>query len=539
MAEPTNAEVAGTLERYATLLEVSGGTPFRVRAYRRAADAIRFFPEPIAEVHRQGRLRSIPGVGEGIAGAVADLLATGSYRPLEELQQTVPASVLDLLGVPGVGVKTATRLYQELGITDLSDLEAAAVAGRLRPVRGLGGRLENVVLAGLESLRRRTGRTPLGVALPLGRRLVADIERLLPTARVSLAGSVRRMEETVGDIDLVVGSADPRAALRSLATLPHFAEVVRRGPDRLQAHLQSGLKADLIVAHAGRFGTALVQATGSELHVERLGAHLPEAATEQEVYRARGTSWIPPELRRGGDEFDRTGDIDRLLTIEDIRGEFHSHSTWSDGAASITEMAAAAAERGYQFLGISDHSRGLAVANGLDPARLAAQRREIEAAGSNQRVWLFAGSEVEVSRDGRLDFDDNVLAELDVVIASLHVGLRQPRGQLTERLVGVLNNPNVDIVAHPSGRLIERREGGDFDWDRVFTVAAQTGTALEINADPARFDLSDRLAEQALKAGCLLTINCDAHHPNGIAALEYGIAVARRACAQTQQILNC
>ena len=539
MPDPTNADVADVLDRYGTLLELSGEGPFRVRAYRRAAEAIRYLLEPIAAVGREGRLRAIPGVGEGIAAAVAEYLGTGRYRPLEELGQRVPLSLLDLLALPGIGVKTANRLYRELGIVDLAGLETALNQGRLAGLRGPGGRLEATVRAGLESLQRRTGRIPLGVALPVARELQASIAETLPRALVGLAGSARRMEETVGDLDIVVGGDDLDETRGALASLAQVAQILAEEDGVLRVRLQSGLQADLVATPAAGFGTALVRATGSPSHLSLLGSPLPQARTEEDLYAALGLPWIPPELRQGGAEVQRAGEIDRLVTLADIGGEFHSHTTWSDGSGTVAEMAAAAAARGYRFLGISDHSQGLGVANGLDPARLSAQRREIDALTATGQIRVYAGAEVEVTRDGRLDFPDPILAELDFVIASLHVGLRQPREEITGRLVRVLKHPHVDIIAHPSGRLIERREGGDFDWERVFEVAARTGTALEINADPARLDLNDHHVRRALDAGCVLTINCDAHHPSGFGLLEYGIAVARRAWARPEHILNC
>jgi DNA polymerase (family X) len=303
--------------------------------------------------------------------------------------------------------------------------------------------------------------------------------------------------------------------------------------------LQSGVEVDVYWSEPDRFGTDLIRATGSDSHLSLLGSDLPVASNEAAVYDALGLPWIPPELRQGTNEIERAAEIPGLVEVADINGEFHCHTTWSDGSVSVAEMAAAAAARGYQFLGISDHSYGLGVANGLTPERLQAQRVEIDAVNAAGTIRLFASAEVEVHRDGRLDHDAATLAWLDVVIASLHVGLRQPREEVTERLLNTLANPNVDIIAHPSGRLIEQRDGGDFDWDRVFGTAAATGTALEINADPARLDLTSANAERALAAGCLLTINCDAHSPGGFDLMVYGVAVARRAWARPERILNC
>jgi len=307
----------------------------------------------------------------------------------------------------------------------------------------------------------------------------------------------------------------------------------------MRVSLASGLAADIYLTHPGSWGTSLLRATGSAMHIERLGAIPEHAATEDEIYASLGLPFVPPELRSGDEEFDRLEEIPFLVTLADINGEFHAHTTWSDGSASVRQMADAAAERGYRLLGITDHSQSLAVAGGLDVERLGLQRIEIEEVNGEAGVQLLAGAEIEVHRDGSLDYNDETLAHLDVVVASLHSGLRQPREDLMARLLRVLENPNVDIIAHPSGRLIERREGGDFDWDRVFEVAAQTDTALEINADPARLDLDPSLAYRASLAGCLITINCDAHHPSGFSLMEYGVAMGRRAWLKPSQILNC
>ena len=541
MTPPTNASAADTLDQYAVLLELSGESPFRVRAYQRAAASIRGLDRPLAEIAGAGRLQSVPGIGAGIAAALTELLDTGRFPPLDDLRRQIPLSLLEVLQVPGVGVRTATRLYRELGIVDLETLAAAIDAGRLRTLSGMSAKTEDRIRAGIDAVKRRTGRLRLGTAFPRAAAFVAAIQGLVPNIPASLAGSVRRLEETVADLDVVVGSTAPSGVLDAIAGMPQLDRILDRRSTHLRAVLAGGIPVDVYVVPPHRFGTELVRATGSSAHLQLLGDQLPDAATEEALYAALGLPPIPPELRVGRDEvtWARTGHLDRIITAAQIRGEFHSHTTWSDGTASVLDMAAAALAAGYDFLGVSDHSHGLGIANGLDAARLAAQRREIDAANRRAGLRVFAGAEVEVSRDGRLDFDDATLAGLDVVVVSLHSGLRQPRDELTDRLIGVLRNPHVDIIAHPSGRLIEQREGGDFDWDRVFAVAAETDTALEINADPARLDLSENLARGALAAGCLLTINGDAHHPEALARLGYGIAIARRAGATPARVLNC
>jgi DNA polymerase (family 10) len=536
----TNQQAADLLVRYQKLMELAGEDGFRVRAYQRAADAIRHDPTPVEVLARDHRLTSVPGIGPAIAAVIGEIVGTGHFAALAELERQIPPTLLDVLAVPGVGVKTVSRLYLEHQIIDLPSLESALVSGRLRGMPGFGPKTEAKILAGIEALKRRTGRIRIGLALPAGRRLVDALTQRLPNAEIRLAGSTRRMEETVADLDIVAAVSEPDSLDIAVDKLPEIDEIIEAGDDWMRVKLISGIEADIYQCRPDFFGSVLVRATGNADHLAQLEA-IPNAATEEEVYRSRGLPWIPPDLREGRIEFDlaRSGKLDQIVTLNDIRGEFHCHTVWSDGACTVEEMAEAAKARGYRFLGISDHSRSLGVANGLDAVRLKEQRVDIARANQNVGIRVFAGCEVEVDREGALDFDDAVLALLDVVIASLHSGLRQPREQLTDRLIRTLRNPNVDIIAHPSGRLIEQREPGDFDWDRVFPVAAETGTALEINADPARLDLSADLARRALDAGCLLTINCDAHHPDGFANLIYGISNARKAGAFPDQVLNC
>lgn len=535
----SNAAVANSLERHGRLLEIAGESSFRGRAFTRAAESLRALDVPVADLAAQGRLRELPGIGQALADSIEQIIETGSFDAHQELTRAYPESLLELLSIPGVGAKTAMKLHQLLAVTDLESLEAALNNGSVGAAKGLGSRAESTIREGLEELKRRSGRIPLGIALPVGRALQATYEHLRPRDRISLAGSARRWDVTVGDLDLVIATDDPHSARAALGSMAMVTEVEPTSATSVRLSLDSGLEADVYLTSPSQWGSTLVRATGSAGHLEGLGSIPPEMASEEDVYAARSLPFIPPELRDGTDEFMRWQEIPTLVTIDDIRGEFHSHTTWSDGKASIEEMAAAARRRDYEFLGISDHSHGLGVAGGLDAERLAAQSQAIRSVGAVDGVRLLAGAEVEVLRDGALDFDDETLGQLDVVVASLHTGLRQPREQLTGRLIEVLNNPNVDIIAHPSGRLLERREGGDFDWDRVFVKAAETGTALEINADPARLDLDPTLARRASAAGCLLTINCDAHTPDGFQVMEFGVAMARKAWLTPERILNC
>jgi DNA polymerase (family 10) len=535
----SNVAIAGLLERHGSLLEVAGESPFRSRAYARAAESIGVLRENVATLAQEGRLRDVPGIGAGIAAIIEEILATGTFEAHTELSAQFPESLIEVLTIPGIGAKTAQKLHRELGVDSVASLEAALVSGQIAETKGLGKRLETTVRAGLESLQLRTGRNPLGAALPIARAFMAAQTEMRPGDTISLAGSARRWDVTVGDLDFVIATTDPSASMAGVSALPMVAAVASVSEHALRLELAGGLAADVYFTNPDAWGSTLVRATGNARHLDQLGDIPTHASTEEEVYDLHGLPWIPPELREGDREFDDWREIPELVTLANINGQFHAHTTWSDGGASIRDMALAAADRGYVFFAITDHSHGLGVAGGLDTPRLSAQREELAAIGEVEGVMLLAGSEVEVHRDGSLDFDERTLAGLDVVVASLHTGLRQPRAEITDRLIRVLRDRNVDIIAHPSGRLIERRQGGDFDWDRVFAVAAETGTALEINADPARLDLDPHLARQASAVGCLITINSDAHSPSGLDLMEYGVAMARKAWLTPTQILNC
>ena len=534
----TNAEIAEMLRANADLMEIAGENSFRVNAFRRAADAVRAHDQSLtAQVDHT----SIPGVGAGIAAVLREILTTGTFASFEELQEQLPGSLLTLLDIPGVGAKTAARLYRELNVTSLTDLEEALRSGRLTTMKGMGPKAQARIAEGLVFVQRRSGRTSIGMALPLAMRL-ADRLSSITTYPVHVAGSVRRMCVTVGNIDLVAIGDETDATLNAVARLPDVAHDISRDGDTATFDLHQGIMLRVRATTALQAGTSLVAMTGSDAHLQQLGGaeSLPDAATEEECYAALGLPYIAPELRedRGELAAAREGRLPRLIEVADLRGDLHLHTTWSDGGATPMEMAVAAAERGYDYLAITDHSGGLGIAGGLKPERLAEQRTEIDHLRDSAPVHLLAGSEVEVHRDGRLDFDDEILAGLDLVVASLHSGLRQPSAEFTDRLCSTIRNSNVDIIAHPTGRLVERRQGADIDWSRVFAAAVQTATVLEINADPARLDMDDETARAASDAGCLISIDSDAHHPESLALVRYGVGVARRAWIEPRQVVN-
>lgn len=537
----TNAEIADMLEQYGKLLELSGENPFRTRAYQKAAESIRTHPVGMADVVAAGHLRSLSGVGEGIALAVKEMVETGRYSFLDDLAATMPLTLLDLFSISGLGAKTVVKLHKEFNISTVDELEAAIAAGTLTVSGGLGARTVANISAGLEALRKRSGRHRIGTVQPIAHQILAGLRIQLPEGtQIELAGSVRRVEETVADIDFVIGSEDPDTIRQVLDDSDVLGPLIDDGGQFARYRVTSSLACDFFIVLPGSFAATLVRATGPAAHVERLG-DLIDGPSEAAVYEAAGFLWFPPDIRMGGEEFEwaTSGKIDKLITVADVKGEFHCHTRWSDGALEVAQMAQAAKDHGYVFLGISDHTKGLTVANGLDEERIVQQRVEIEAAQRQVGIRLFASAEVEVHNDGRLDFADDVLDSLDIVIASTHTGLKQPREELMARLVGVLANHRVDVLAHPSGRLVEQREPGDFDWPAVFAAAAEHGTVLEINADPARLDLKADHARAALAAGVTLTINCDAHHPDGWDNLHYGVSVARKAGAVPDDVVNC
>ena len=542
-----NQAVARLFRRIATLLELKGESAYKTRAYRRAADAIEALEEPIEALWKAGRLTEIPGVGTAIAKKIDEYLRTGQLGFLDRLEAEVPPSLLEILALPGLGVKKVRRLWQELGIEDVAGLEQAAREGRLRTLPGFGAKTETLILEAIRARRAQPTGFLLGEVYPRAQQVLERLRALPEVARAELAGSTRRGKALVGDIDLLLAAEHPAETLRAaLAHLGLQGEVVQH-PEyaETETRLAEGFPLHLIATRPPRWGTAWVLSTGSAAHVRALGGEAalpPQAPTEAACYEALGLPWVPPELREGRGEVEaaRQRRLPALVRSEHIRAELHSHSNWSDGRATIRQMAEAAIARGLQVLAITDHSQSLGVAHGLTPERLRAQREEIRRvqAELGDRILLLQGAEVEILADGRLDYSDEVLAELDVVVASLHTSLRQPREQITARLLRAIRNPRVHIIGHPSGRLLPHRPGADLDWEAVLEAAATHRVALEINAHPRRLDLADHLVQQALARGIVLAVNTDAHAPADFDNRPYGILTARRGWASAEDILN-
>ncbi len=555
----TNHEVATLLRRIADMLDIKGEVIYKSLAYRKAADNIEALGLDINEVRRQGKLREIPGVGEALQKKLDELLGTGRLGYYEELQAEVPEGVVELLTIPEVGPRKARLLWEKLGVQSVADAEKAARAGKLRDLPGLGERSEQRILEAIESLQHRSKRIPLGVAWPVAQELTQALREQLRISTVEPVGSLRRMRDTIGDIDLLAADSRPERVTQAFVKLPQVAEVLSHGPTRASVLLHNGLQVDLRSLPPERYGSLLQYFTGSQAHNVALRAlaqtrdlSLSEygfrrgdqeilCRTEDEVYRTLGLPWIPPELREDRGELQAAleGRLPRLVEQADLRGDLHVHTDWSDGAATLSEMAAAAQRAGYTYLVISDHTQSLGVANGLDPTRLRQQRAEIEKLNRGfSRFRLLQGVEVEIRADGSLDFPDDVLQEIEVVVASVHMALRQNEEAITARVVRAMRNPHVDVIGHPSGRLLGEREASRIDLDRILREAVETGTILEINSAPNRLDLDDVHVRQAVQLGVPLCINSDAHSSDFLGVVEYGVATARRGWAEARDIVN-
>jgi len=558
-----NAEMAAHFDALADLYELDGAIVHRVLAYRNAARAIRNAPRSVADLAREGRATELAGVGTTIAEKIDTLLERGSLPQVERLMEKFPPGLVEITRIPGLGPKRARKLYDELGIASIDELRRAAEEERLREVAGFGAKAEANVLAALaaDADGRSRERVLLSRARALGEEIVAALREHPACERAELAGSARRMAETCKDLDVVAAARDPAALVEAFRAMP-LLEVSSASEAGARAVTHNGLPVDLRVVAPPTFGNLLQHFTGSGTHNEALrtqavreGLHVSEygvsddgrgvthaCATEEEVYALLGLEYIPPELRenRGELEAARSGELPELVEVESLRGDLHCHTIASDGRATVERMAEAARERGYEYLAITDHSATHGFGNDVSPEALRAHIEHIrevdERLGEGFR--LLAGSEVNVLPDGTLDYDDDLLAELDWIIASLHSSFRMAEPEMTERVVGAIEHPLVDAVGHPTGRLIDRRAPYALDLDRVFEAAARTGAFLEVNGNPDRRDLSETNARRAVEAGVTLVLDSDAHGPETLRAVDYAVATARRAWVGPGAVAN-
>jgi len=555
---PSNAEIARKLKDIRLLMEFAGEPFFKFMAYERAAETIEN-AGPVPELIASGELVKLPGVGKTIAGRIAEIVTTGTSEYYEELAAQFPPSLFEVLEVPGIGMKTAQALFSERGIASLADLERAVLNDELAGVGRLGKKSLENVKRGILAQKGRRLRTPLGRALPLAREIMAYLESGSPAGNLTFAGSLRRAEPTVGDIDIVCTSHDALAVIGRFTAWERAEAILAEGPTKASIWLSGGLQIDLRVLPEDVYGNLLQHFTGSREHniqlrelAVRKGLRVSEngildvasgenatCRTEEEVYAHLGLAYIPPEMRLGVGEIEAAGNgtLPQPVGRPDLRGDFHMHCTWSDGASSLDAMIAACAQLGYAYHSISDHSEGRGNW-GLAASELRAQRAKVRELGERYGVRTLCSAEVDLLADGSLDYPETVLAELDIVVASVHSALNISREQMTERLVRACESPYVDIIGHPTGRRVGAFPGYDFDYDAVFAAAARTGTALEIDGQPDRLDLPSGLARRALDLGCTFALDSDAHDVPDLENVGYAVGQARRAWIEPARVLN-
>jgi DNA polymerase (family X) len=557
----TNADIARILREIAIFLDMDG-VPFKPRAYEKVAYAIEAVDEPLADIYRRGGLEAIveiPGVGKSIGEKIAALVETGTLPYYEELRRKTPVDVTALAAIEGLGPKHIKALYEELGVRTVADLEKAARAGQIRTLARFGEKSEQKILKGIGFLQRSSGRFPLGVVLPLMREIEARLRTLPGVKQVAIAGSIRRYKETVGDGDILVVSVKPEAVMDAFVSLPRVVHVHGKGPTKSSVKLDTGIDVDLRVVPAKSFGAAMNYFTGSKAHNVSLRRRALEkklklneygvfrgdkaiaGATEEEVYAALGLPYIPPELREDTGEIQAAlaGELPELVGYDDVRGDLQTQTTWTDGSNSIEEMVAEAKRLGHEYMAITDHTRGLAMTGGSDEKKLRQQMRAIDALNAHTKgITILKGAEVNINKDGTLDIDDATLAELDVVGVAVHSHFNLSRAEMTRRVIRAMENPHADILFHPTGRVLQKREAYDLDIDAVIAAAKHTGTILEIDAYPERLDLKDEHVRKVVEAGVPLVIDTDAHSINHLQYLHFGIATARRGWATKRDVIN-
>jgi len=561
----TNQEIAKIFYEIAEYLEMEG-VPFKPYAYERAAITLETLEEDIKEIYKEGGIKAleeIPGIGKSIAQKIEEYLKTGKIKYYQEFKKKIPVNLSEISAVEGVGPKKAKVLYQKLGIKNLKDLEKAAKEHKIAPLFGFGEKTEKNILEGIKFLKRSKGRFLLGEIMPVVKEIEERLRTLKEVKRIDVAGSVRRRKETIGDVDFLVISNNPKKVMDFFVNLPGVIKIWGKGPTRSSIRVKNGFDIDLRVVPSKSYGSALQYFTGSKEHniITRKiaidkglklneygvfkGKKMIAGSSEEEVYKAIGLSWIPPELRENQGEIEAAlkGKLPKIIEYSDIKGDLHCHSNWNGGANSIEEMANTAYEMGYEYIGISDHTKFLKIEHGLNERQLAQQRKEIDKLNKKFRVSRFKfqilqGAETNILNDGSIDIKDEALKKLDYVIAGIHSSFKMPKEKMTERIIKAMRNPNVDIISHPTGRILKRRDEYQIDFDKILRVAKETGTILEINSFPERLDLNDKNIRKAKELGVKMIINTDSLHKDQLRFIEYGIAQARRGWAEKEDIIN-
>ncbi|MCD5396367.1 MAG: DNA polymerase/3'-5' exonuclease PolX [Candidatus Pacebacteria bacterium] len=562
----TNQKLANIFYEIAYFLEMEG-VPFKPYAYEKAAIILENLEKDVGDIYQEKGiegLEAIPGIGKSIAQKIEEYLKAGKIKYYEEFKKRYPVDIEELTSVEGAGPKMVKVLYEELGITNLKELEKAAREGKIRNLPGFGEKTEKNILQGIAFLKKRGEKFLLAEALPLVEEIEKRLKKVKGVKKLSVAGSLRRKKETIGDVDILVVAEDPEKVMNEFMKLPGVIKVWGRGKTKSSIRLDKGIDVDLRVIDEKFFGSALQYFTGSKEHNIALrkiaidlnfklneygifrGKKFVAGRDEKEVYQILKMEWIPPELRenRGEIELAQKKKLPKLIELKDIKGDLHCHTKWNGGANSIEEMANTAINLGYQYLGISDHTKFLKIEHGLDEKKLAEQRKEIDELNYklktiNYKLKILQGAETNILKDGRIDIKDEALKKLDYAIAGIHSHFKMSKEEMTERIIKAMKNPYINIISHPTGRILKRRDGYQIDFEKILRVAKETDTALEINSYPERLDLNDIHIKLAKEAGVKLIINSDAHHKDQLRYMEYGVYQARRGWAEKKDILNC
>jgi len=555
-----NREIASMFFEMADVLEMQG-VDWKPNAYRKAARAVETLSEPVEKVYSLGGIKAlmeIPGVGQSIASKIEEFLKTGRVKEFEKLSKKIPKGVEEMMHVPSLGPKKVMKLYKKLKIKSLDDLKKAASAGKLRRLEGFGAKSEQDILRGLEIVKKGAERTLLGIALPIAREFAERLSKVEGVTRAEPAGSLRRMKESVGDIDILVISRKPAKAMNVFTTMPEVQTVLAKGPTKSTVILKDGLQADVRVLDEKSFGAAMQYFIGNKEHNVALrqlaikkGFKLSEyglfrkdryvcGRTEKEVYARLGLPLIPHELRENQGEIEAAmkRKLPELIPYDAMKGDLHMHTKWSDGLHTIEQMAKAAEKRGYKYIAITDHSKSEHIANGMDEKRLMQYLKELDKIQDKMKIRILKGSEVDILADGTLDYDNKYLKELDIVLAAVHSRFKSTKQEMTKRILKAFENPYVNVFVHPTGRLIGQRDPYDFDFEKVVKAAKERGIALEVDAYPSRLDLKDSHVKAAVEMGCKISIDTDSHSVDHLRFMELGVAQARRGWAEAKDVIN-
>jgi DNA polymerase (family 10) len=554
-----NQDIARIFYNIAEILEIQGENPFKIRAYIKAAQTVESYTKELSEIKETEELKSLPGIGEKIVLKIKDLLETGKLEMYEKLKKSEFAPLVELLEVPGMGPKHVRLVYDKLGIKTIDQLEKAARKGKLRDLPGLGEKTEQNILKGIEQERRHKERYPLGEILPKAESVVSQLKKVKEVKDISLGGSLRRMKETIGDVDILVSSLKPKAVSNAFVKLPEVQNVLNKGVTKSSIVTKDGIQMDLRVVKPESYGSAQHYFTGSKAHNIRIrslgidrglkvneygvfkGKKSVSGKTEEEVFKSVGLPYIPPEMREDWGEIEaaQKKKLPHLIELKDIKGDLHIHSNWTDGRSTIEEMAQAARKMGYEYIALCDHSPTIGITNGLTPERIKKRKREIDEVNRKLKGFkVLNGAEVDIRSNGKMDFEDDILKELELVVGAVHTKFSQPKEEMTRRIIQAIENPHVHIIAHPTGRLLGKRDPYEVDMDKLLDAAKANGKIMELNAFPDRLDLNDLHCRKAREKGVKIAISTDSHWTEHLHWIKYGIATARRGWLEPEDVVN-